>query len=375
MNVAVRPVSTVKKTGMRIAGVGNAMPEHRFAQADIAAALQQLWQGQLKQPKLLDRMHQRAGVDHRHLAYPMERYSQFGSWGEMNDAWIAAAEELGERALDNALAHAGLERQDLDALFVVSITGIASPSLDARLINRMGLPRGLKRTPIFGVGCVGGALGLTRAADYVLAYPTQNAALLSVELCSLTLQRSDLSTANLLSAALFGDGAAAAIVSGAQSQAAGGIGLQTPRLAGPRVLGSASAFYNDSQHIMGWDISEEGFRIVLSAELPDFIRARLPGDVDAFLARFGLQRSDIGNWVIHTGGPKVLEAIQDSLALPEDALAASWDSLRQCGNLSSASVLLVLEDTMKNRMPPPGTLGVLMAMGPGFCSEMLLLQW
>lgn len=375
MNVAVRPVSTVNKTGMRIAGVGSAMPAHRFPQAQIAAALQELWQGQLKQPKLLDRMHERAGVDHRHLAYPMERYPAFASWGEMNDAWIEAAEDLGARALDAALAHAGLDRQSLDALFVVSITGIASPSLDARLINRMGLPRGLKRTPIFGVGCVGGALGLTRAADYVLAYPTQNAALLSVELCSLTLQRSDLSTANLLSAALFGDGAAAAIVSGAQSKAAGGVGRHGSRAPGPRILGSASAFYNDSQHIMGWDISEEGFRIVLSAELPDFIRARLPADVDGFLARFGLTRADIGNWVIHTGGPKVLEAIQDSLALPDDALAASWDSLRQCGNLSSASVLLVLEDTMKNRVPPPGTLGVLMAMGPGFCSEMLLLQW
>ncbi len=373
MNIAIRPISVVEKTSMRIAGVGSAMPALRFPQKEIAAALHQLWQGQLKTPKLLDRMHERAGVEHRHLAYPMERYPQFKSWGEMNDAWIEAAEELGAQALDNALRNAGLERDQLDALFVVSITGIASPSLDARLINRMGLSRAIKRTPIFGVGCVGGALGLTRAADYVLAYPTHNAAILSVELCSLTLQRSDLSTANLLSAALFGDGAAAAIVSGARSVACGG--GPASALAGPRILGSASAFYPDSQDIMGWDISEDGFRIVLSAQLPDFIRARLPADVDAFLDRFGLVRSDIGNWVIHTGGPKVLEAIQESLALDEGALAASWESLRQCGNLSSASVLLVLEDTVKNRRPPPGTLGVLMAMGPGFCSEMLLLQW
>jgi alkylresorcinol/alkylpyrone synthase len=361
---------------MRIAGVGSAMPEHRFAQPAIAAALKDYWTGKLRKPELLDQMHENARVDFRHLSFPMERYKHFASWGETNDAWFQVAQELGERAIDQALENAGLKRRDLHAIFVVSVTGVASPSLDARLINRMGLRADIKRTPIFGVGCVGGALGITRAADYVLAYPTHNAVLLSVELCSLTLRRDDLSTANLVSAALFGDGAAAVIVSGADSMAA-----QRPSdrgaasRPGPRVLGTGSVFYADSEDIMGWDISENGFKIVLSARLPDFIRQNLMRDVDAFLARYRLHRSDIGNWVIHTGGPKVLDAIQDSLALPPDALLPSWECLRQFGNLSSASVLLVLKDFVENRRPQPGTLGVLMAMGPGFCSEMILLQW
>ncbi|MCW5746792.1 MAG: type III polyketide synthase [Alphaproteobacteria bacterium] len=361
---------------MRIASVGSAMPANRYSQGEIAVALEKFWEGRLKNPKLLHTMHERARVDFRHLACPHERYPGFASWGETNRIWFEVAQDLGARALDQALEKAGMGRHELNALIVVSITGVASPSLDARLINTMGLRPDIKRTPIFGVGCVGGALGLTRAADHVLAYPTQTAALLSVELCSLTLQREDLSTANLISAALFGDGAAAAIVAGPDSPAARRSGgLRAPERAWPRILGSGSVFYPGTEDIMGWDISEKGFRIVLSARLPDFIRANLAANVDAFLARYDLQRSDIGNWVIHTGGPKVIEAIQDSLALRDQDVAPSWDCLRQYGNLSSTSVLLVLEDVMANRRPEPGTLGLLLAMGPGFCSELILLQW
>jgi alkylresorcinol/alkylpyrone synthase len=251
---------------------------------------------------------------------------------------------------------------------VVSITGVASPSLDARLINRMRLRSDIKRTPIFGVGCVGGAIGLTRAADYVLAYPGHAAAVLSVEVCSLTIQRDDLSTANLISTGLFGDGAAAVIVAGAEKAA------QAPR-SGPQILGCRSVFYPDTEDVMGWDISEEGFRIVLSPRLPEMVRLHLADDLDRFVASFGLTRADIGNWVIHTGGPKVLEAIQDSLGLCDGELDRSWECLRRCGNLSSASVLLVLEDVTMAHRPAPGTLGVILAMGPGFCSEMILVRW
>jgi alkylresorcinol/alkylpyrone synthase len=226
------------------------------------------------------------------------------------------------RAIDAALKGTGLAREDLDALFVASITGVASPSLDARLINRMRLRPDIKRTPIFGVGCVGGALGLTRAADHVLAYPGHAAALLAVEFCSLTIQRDDLSTANLISTGLFGDGAAAVIVTGAersvrQARAAGP--------AGPQILGCRSSFYPDSEDVMGWQISEESFRIVLSPRLPDLIKRHLPADLDTFLRGFGLVRADIGNWLIHTGGPKVLQAVQEALDLAEHDLDRSWE--------------------------------------------------
>ena len=351
-----------------IAGVASALPTYRYSQENITAALKHHWNGRLERPELLDRLHSRAGVEFRNLAFPLERYARFRSWGETNAAWLEVAQTLGENAIDTALDRAGMERDELDALFVVSITGIASPSLDARLINRMRLRSDIKRTPIFGVGCVGGAIGLTRAADYVLAYPGHAAAVLSVEVCSLTIQRDDLSTANLISTGLFGDGAAAVIVAGAEKAA------QAPR-SGPQILGCRSVFYPDTEDVMGWDISEEGFRIVLSPRLPEMVRLHLADDLDRFVASFGLTRADIGNWVIHTGGPKVLEAIQDSLGLCDGELDRSWECLRRCGNLSSASVLLVLEDVTMAHRPAPGTLGVILAMGPGFCSEMILVRW
>jgi alkylresorcinol/alkylpyrone synthase len=370
------PRHAASAPAMRIAGVASAVPAHRYPQAAITAAVTRLWGDKLDRPGLLERLHARAGVDHRHLAFPLERYGTFGSWGETNAAWIEVAQELGERALDQALERAGVGRRELDALFVVSITGLASPSLDARLINRMGLRSDIKRTPIFGVGCVGGALGLSRAADYVLAYPGNTAALLAVELCSLTLQRDDLSTANLVSTGLFGDGAAAVVVTGAaRPKPRTPAGADPTAAPGPAILGTGSVFYADSEDIMGWDISERGFRIVLSPKLPDLIRENLARDVDAFLDRFGLSRAEIGNWVIHTGGPKILDAVQETLGLQDHDLARSWDCLRRFGNLSSASVLLVLEDTVRTARPAPGTLGVLLAMGPGFCSELILLRW
>jgi alkylresorcinol/alkylpyrone synthase len=360
------PVGRVSR--MTIAGVASALPAYRYSQENITAALKHHWNGSLERPELLERLHSRAGVEYRHLAFPLEQYARFGSWGETNAAWLEVAQELGARAIDGALERAGLKRQDLAALFVVSITGVASPSLDARLINRMSLRSDIKRTPIFGVGCVGGAIGLTRAADYVLAYPGHVAALLAVEVCSLTIQRDDLSTANLISTGLFGDGAAAVVVAGAE-KAAG-----TPRQ-GPQILGCRSVFYPDSEDIMGWDISQDGFRIVLSPRLPELIKRHLAGDLDRFLESFGLARADIGSWLIHTGGPKVLEAIQYALGLCDGELERSWECLRRCGNLSSASVLLVLEDVTMQHRPAPGTLGVLLAMGPGFCSEMILVRW
>jgi alkylresorcinol/alkylpyrone synthase len=228
----------------------------------------------------------------------------------------------------------------------------------------MRLSPRIRRNPLFGLGCVAGAAGLARAADYVRAYPDQIAALLSVELCSLTWQRDDLSLANLISSGLFGDGAAAVLVAGEQ----------IPRR-GPRILASACSFYPDTEDVMGWKISERGFRIVLSPHVPQVVRDNLGRDVDAFLASLGLTRDDIGSWIMHTGGPKVLEATAESLGLDRSALEVSWEALRKVGNLSSASVLVVLDEVMKHRRPAPGTKSLLAAMGPGFCAEMSLLEW
>jgi alkylresorcinol/alkylpyrone synthase len=214
------------------------------------------------------------------------------------------------------------------------------------------------------LGCVAGAAGIARAADYVRAYPNQAAALLSVELCSLTWQRDDLSMANLISAGLFGDGAAAVVITGGDLPERG-----------PAVLDTRSVFYPETEDVMGWDISEKGFKIVLSRRVPEMVRLHLANDIDEFLASHNIRRGDIGAWIMHTGGPKILEATEEALALPAGALDASWECLAKVGNLSSASVLLVLQEFMTQRRPQPGTLGLLAAMGPGFCSELVLLEW
>jgi alkylresorcinol/alkylpyrone synthase len=354
---------------MRIASAASAFPKHYYTQKVLLDRLQDYWGDQLKNPLLLARLHRNVTVDGRYLAIPAEQYVDIKTWGQANDIWIRVAQELGERALCLALHNAGVEPQDLGALLFTTVTGVASPSIDALLINRMGLPTNIRRTPIFGLGCVAGAAGIARASDYVRAYPKQAAALVSVELCSLTLQREDLSVANLISSGLFADGAAAVIVTGAEFERAG------REVVGPTIVATRSIFYPSTEDMMGWKISERGFRILLSTEVPTLIRENLGRDVDAFLADNGLKRDDLKSWVLHTGGPKVLEASAAALGLHNGQLDASWDCLRKVGNLSSASVLCVLEDVMKNRRPEPGTLGLLAAMGPGFCSELLLLRW
>ncbi len=349
---------------MNIASVGSALPPNFYDQETLLAALRANWSERHHNIDRLEALHRNVLVGGRHLALPIEEYDNLKTWGQANDAWTRVAQDVGETAILRALEKAGLGVDDVDALIFVTVTGVATPSIDARLMNRLHLPPRVKRMPIFGLGCVAGAAGIARAADYVRAYPDQVAVLLSVELCSLTLQRQDLSIPNLIASGLFGDGAAAAVVVGTERRADG-----------PQVIDSRSIFYPDSEEVMGWDISESGFKIVLSAGVPEVVKHYLGRDVDAFLDDHGLSRSDIRSWVSHPGGPKVLTAMEEALELPDGALDVTWNSLRSVGNLSSTSVLMVLEDTMSDHRPEPGSLGLMLAMGPGFCSELVLLRW
>jgi alkylresorcinol/alkylpyrone synthase len=349
---------------VQIAAVARAFPPHYYDQDTLIAAFRAAWGRLHFNVDRVQQLHRNVLVGGRHLALPIVEYEKLATWGQANDEWIRVALDVGEEAVRRAVAGAGLGLDEVDALFFVTVTGVSTPSLDARLMNRLRLPARVRRTPIFGLGCVAGAAGLSRAADYVRAYPSHAAVLLSVELCSLTLQREDLSIPNLIASGLFGDGAAAAVVVGAERPSDG-----------PRIVATRSIFYPDSEQVMGWHISESGFRIVLSPDVPKVVLEHLGADVDAFLASEGLTRCDIAAWISHPGGPKVLEAMQQALSLPADALETSWRSLREVGNLSSTSVLLVLEDVMKTRRPAPGAHGLLLAMGPGFCSELVLLRW
>jgi alkylresorcinol/alkylpyrone synthase len=349
---------------MRIASTSTAFPPYYFQQWEVVEALKTYWGQDQPSAAVLERFHSRTGVDGRYFARPLADYAALDTWGKANNVWIEVAEQLGQQAIEALLTQTGVDREQIAALYFVSVTGIASPSIDARLVNRMKLSRHIKRNPIFGLGCVAGAAGLARAADYVRAYPDQVAVLLSVELCSLTWQRDDRSVANLISAGLFGDGAAAVMVAG-----------EATGLKGPRIVANRQFFYPETQDVMGWDISEKGFQIVLSPDVPKVVRENLGRDVDSFLKEQALVRSDITSWIMHTGGPKVLEATADALGLDNQALKISWDTLRRIGNLSSASVLVVLDEVMKHHSPGPGTRSILAAMGPGFCAEMLLIEW
>ena len=350
---------------MRIESVGKAFPPNYYDQEALLESLGRVWSKRIFNQDRLESLHRNVLVGGRHLALPLAEYEErVTSWGAANDAWIEVAQEIGAAAIREAMAKAGLSLAEIGCLIFVSVTGVATPSIDARLMNRLELPSGVRRVPIFGLGCVAGAAGISRAADYVKAYPDQVAVLLSVELCSLTLQLQDLSIANLISSGLFGDGAAAAVIVGKERSATG-----------PRVRASRSIFYRDTERVMGWDISEKGFQVVLSAAVPEVVRDHLRPDVDQFLADQGLTRRDISSWVAHPGGPKVLEAMEEALEVPREALSVTWQSLREIGNLSSASVLMVLEETMAHHRPEPGSFGLLLALGPGFCSELVLLEW
>lgn len=352
---------------MRIASVGTAFPKNYYSQEALSANLKQYWAKRHHNLERLDQLHQNVLVGGRHLALPIDEYLKLESFSDSNDAFIRVAVDVGAEAVQNALEPMGMTLRDVDHVFFMSTTGIATPSIDARIFNRLGVRSDIKRTPVFGLGCAAGAVGITRAADYVRAFPGQKALVLSVELCSLTLQRKDLSIPNIIASGLFGDAAAAVLVVGAECEP------DEPR--GPTVVATRSIFYPDTERIMGWDIKQEGFQVVLSADIPNVVKAEARQNVDDFLEAHGITLADIETFVCHPGGPKVLEAFQQALEVEDDALSITWDCLKRVGNVSSASVLMVLGETLRSRTPAVGSYGILMAMGPGFCSELVLLRW
>jgi alkylresorcinol/alkylpyrone synthase len=351
--------------------VGRALPPYYVDQETALTTLRAMWQNQAKNEsdqrglEKLESLHRSIGVDGRYLAMPSSNYREPQSFGVRNDAWIEVGLDLSERAAVEALAGAGLSPRDVDHVFFVTVTGIATPSIDARLVNRLGFRSDVKRTPIFGLGCVAGAAGTARASDYLASFPHQIALLVSLELCSLTFQMNDLSIANVIASGLFGDGAAALVLGGSTRSPGRGI----------RVLATRSVFYPDTEHMMGWRVGDSGFKVVLSGSVPQLARRRIRDDVDTFLASQGLTRSDVSHWISHTGGPKLLVALEEALDLPLSALSRSWDSLRKIGNLSSASVLFVLGEFLDDGVAKPGEYGLMLAMGPGFCTELVLVQW
>ncbi len=349
-----------------ISAVHGVLPPHRYPQAQLTELFGRLCLPDKAARAVANRFHASARVATRHLALPIERYEAIDDFTAANDAFLSAAVDLGCEAALAALADAGLTPSDVDLVMSTTVTGFAVPSLEARIASRIGMRPDVKRLPLVGLGCLAGAAGIARLHDFLHGWPNSVAMLVSIELCSLTVQRKDASAANMIASGLFGDGAAAVIAVGEGHSTAA---------AGPRVVDSVSHLYQDTERAMGWDIGSTGLKIVLGAEVPDLVHEYLAGDVERLLAPHGLKTGDIARWICHPGGPKVIEAIQTELGLDEDDLAMTWRSLDRIGNLSSASVLHVFADTLADRPASEGDWGVVMAMGPGFCAELVLLRW
>jgi alkylresorcinol/alkylpyrone synthase len=352
----------------QIMAVRSAFPPYLSSQGEITRRIIEIADPSPSRRAVLERLHANSGVDTRHTVLPLSGYGDIGGIGDVNDRYIDEATALGERALRAAFDAAGTAASDIDLLIVTSVTGVAVPSIDARLIPRLGLRPDVRRLPIFGLGCVAGAAALGRLHDHLVGWPDHTAALLAVEICSLNWRPDANSIADLVVSGLFGDGSAALVASGKQQGDAAARRL-------PQVIASRSEVFPDSGDALGWRLGQDGFRIILTAELADVVDRRLGASVTGFLAEHGLSVDEIGAWLCHPGGPKVLDAVQRALKLPDSVMEVSRRSLAEAGNLSSVSVLRILEKTVDERPPPPGSFGLMIGLGPGVSAELVLLRW
>ncbi|WP_338749558.1 type III polyketide synthase [Bacillus sp. FJAT-52991] len=353
----------------KIIAVQTALPRHIVHQQEAKEMIYDVFQHTYPKIERLLSVFDNGGIDTRYLAKPLEWYKEKHSFEEKNQLFLEEAIKLGEEAIKGCLDQAGARYEDVDAIITVCTTGLAAPSLEARWINRLPFSKKVMRLPIWGLGCGGGASGLARAHEYCLAYPKANVLVVAVELCSLTFQVEDLSKSNLIGTSLFADGAACVLVAGEESQL-----FQRASRPLPVIQQTATVLMEDSEEVMGWDIKNNGFYVIFSKDIPSIVHQWLEPQVKGFLASQQTKIEEIRHIVAHPGGKKVLEAYEESLQLAPDQLNVSRTVLSQYGNMSSATVLFVLEQYVQKEVHPYD-LGLMLALGPGFSSEMLLMRW
>jgi alkylresorcinol/alkylpyrone synthase len=354
----------------RLVSIATALPPHRVDQSNAKAFVATLFAGVLDgDARRLLEVFDHSGVESRRVCMPLEWYGGPHRFKETNDLYLEHALDLAAEVTRKALRGAGLGPQDIDHLVLITSTGVATPSLDARLANLIGFRSDFRRTPIWGLGCAGGAVGLSRARDFALADPSARVLLIALELCSLTFQHGDLDRRNLVASSLFSDGAAAAVVAGSAADLEG---------ASPpcsiEILASRSTLWPDTLDIMGWDVDESGLHVVFSRDIPSIVRNWVRPNFEAFLADQGLALGSLTHVIAHPGGPKVLAAYGEALGLAPATFRHAREVLRTAGNMSSPTCLFVLERAIEAGDLKPGDFAAVAALGPGFSSEIVLIR-
>ena len=348
----------------RIVAVSTAVPPFRFEQQDLRELARLHFSLRIPEIERLISVFDHVQVERRFFSVPLQWFGEEHTFAQKNREYVRWAERLSLQAIEGCLQKAELEPNDIDRLVFVSNTGMATPSVDARLVNRLGLDEHVKRIPIFGLGCAGGAVGLSLCHELARGYPSQRILLVCVELSSLTFQRNDFSKSNLVASSLFADGAAAVLVCGDSCPEEG-----------IEIADTQSTLWPDTLEVMGWEFSELGLNVVFSRRIPEIVRNRIHGNLQPFLKRNGIDLQDFAHYVVHPGGAKILDAFQRALKLAPNALRHSRCVLRNFGNLSAPTVLFILDHLVREGSAQKGDCGLLAAFGPGFSSELVLLRW
>jgi alkylresorcinol/alkylpyrone synthase len=355
----------------RIAAVETVNPPHKLSQKETMEFARNLFKDAFSDIERLLKVFQNGEISSRYFVMPIEWFKEKRSFQEKNDLYIDFATNLGAECIEKVMGTSEspiIPYENIDAIFFISSSGISTPSIEARIMNVLPFSPHTKRIPIWGLGCAGGASGFSRAFDYCKAYPKSNVLVLSVELCSLTFQHEDLSKSNLVGTSLFADGVACALICGDESDVSMSTALS------PYITDTMSTLKPHSEDVMGWELKDTGLYVVFSRDIPNVIRTWLKPNVDEFLNRNHLTSEQIKHFIAHPGGKKVLQAYVEALGLPLSKTDISRDVLMSNGNMSSATVFYVLKKFMETEQNE-GDLGIMAALGPGFSSELLLVEW
>ncbi|MFJ7370692.1 type III polyketide synthase [Lysinibacillus sp. NPDC098008] len=356
----------------KITSISTYQPPYTLQQANAEELTKELFYAKMPKLERYLKVFENGGIETRHFCVPPEWHRTNHSFEERNNLYIELATQYSVNVIQACLQNkaflaSSISPQDIDAIIFVSSTGIATPSIDARIMNKLAFSDRLKRIPLWGLGCAGGAAGVSRAYDFCQAHPTAKVLVVCVELCSLTFQPNDISKSNLIGASLFADGAACILVCGDNAT----INTIKPT---PAILATGSKWMPDSENVMGWHIKNSGLHVIFQKSIPTIITNWLGPFVEQFLLEQELYSEQLTHFIAHPGGKKVLKAYEDTLYLSSQKTDISREILRHHGNMSSPTVLYVLEQFMLHEGKVDDT-GLLVALGPGFCAEAVLLKW